>query len=133
MIKSLISIFSALRKGTALKNKETWKQVQLSTSILVGIFISLTALFPDFIVSQEQINSMMLAVATIGGILANETMPNPAEVKDIFDGIAAFVIVVLLPYWTIATTDTVGLPASTKATDEPGGTNITSPLDGQVH
>lgn len=116
MINKLKAIFTALQAGKSLKNAETWKKVQLTASSISGILMSLLVLFPGLGLTPDQIHSIALAMADIGGVAIGHVPLTKEGLEETIAGIGTLVFVVLVPYWTVATTDKIGLPSKSETT-----------------
>lgn len=130
MINKLKAIFTALQAGKSLKNAETWKKVQLTTSSISGILMSLLVLFPGLGLTPDQIHSIAVAIADIGGVVIGHVPLTKEGLEETIAGIGTLVFVVLVPYWTVATTDKIGLPTKPEVSKPE---RPVSPLDGQRH
>lgn len=133
MFEKLKAIFSALQAGKSLKNPTAWKKVQATTSTITGLLVSLLVLWPGLGITPEQIHLIALAIADIGGWAVGDVPLSKEGLQEVISGIGTLVFVVLVPYWTVATTEKIGLPTNTEVSENSGGTGVTSPLDGQKH
>lgn len=84
MIGLLAKLFGPLFKGRELLKVETWKNVQLVTSLLTAIAAAILALKPEWAALTPYVQPFCEGVALIGGTL--------------------------ISYWTVATTQKIGLP-----------------------
>lgn len=82
-MRNLIYFFSALRAGESLSNPATWKQRQLRLNALLPIVYFLSKLLPVEL-STDEVDAVATGVALIGGWVVNA-------------------------YFTIATTDKLGV------------------------
>lgn len=121
MFEKIKAIFSALQAGKSLKKPEMWKKVQATTSTIVGLLVSILVLFPSLGITTEQIHSIAAAIADIGGVAIGDIPLSKDGLQEVISGIGTLVFVVLVPYWTVATTTKVGLPAKPEIPkDTPG-------------
>jgi hypothetical protein len=115
MFDKIKSIFTALQAGKALKEPAMWKKVQVTTSTVSGLLMSLVVLFPNLGVTNADIHAISVAIANIGGLSIGDVPLSKEGLKDTITGIGTLVFVVLVPYWTVATTEKIGVPAKPEA------------------
>lgn len=88
MFAILMKAFSALKAGEQLANVGGWKNVQVTTNlivILLGFVVAVVRLkFPDVLVPDDQLLSLAMGIATILGAING--------------------------YLTVATTKKIGIP-----------------------
>jgi hypothetical protein len=92
-VTAVFSLPDVLRQGKLVANPESWKHGQISVSVLVGFLATLISLGKvfgyDFPVTDEQLLTICSGVMAVFGLFYN-------------------------PLTTVASTDKIGLPASSK-------------------
>jgi hypothetical protein len=114
MIQKIKAAWEVLQKGKSLTNKELWKKVQLASSEVAGLIVSILVFFPSLNLTPEDIKLISEAISYVGGFIVGDVTVTAEGVRSILAGISAGIMLVLVPYLGVATTDRIGLPTSSK-------------------
>lgn len=83
LLTKLFAAADALQAGKSLKNSAAWKNVQALMNIFLTILGAAVVFMPGLEVTDAQLNAVAYGLATLAGVLNS--------------------------YWTVATTDKIGL------------------------
>lgn len=105
MLGKLIKVFTVLKQGQALADSATWKQAQVATNALVVIIGAILAFLPQIPLTPDNITDLATGIALIGGVVN--------------------------AYFTVATSERVGLPAT--GADELSDTAAELPAENSIN